>query len=97
MLCYTANEMYVINIHFYFAIEDSTQVSEIQKSVMKLGFGEYNIEYKRYFPVYIVDKNQIPNLGRNKHFLNFTEGKNERWNYCLNLTKLVSKDYEIEY
>lgn len=26
-----------------------------------------------------------------------TEGKNERWNYCLNLTKLVSKDYEIEY
>lgn len=64
---------------------------------MKLGFGEYNIEYERYFPVYIVDKNQIPNLGRNKHFLNFTEGKNERWNYCLNLTKLVSKDYEIEY
>lgn len=47
--------------------------------------------------MYIVDDGLIPNLGRNKHFLNFTEGRNERWDCCLNLTKLVSQDYKIEH
>ena len=45
----------------------------------------------------IIDDGLIPNLGRNKHFLNFTEGRNERWDCCLNLTKLVSQDYKIEH
>ena len=81
----------------FVAIEGNTQKLTIQKSIMELGFGEHNIGYEYYFPVYIVDDGLIPNLGRNKHFLNFTEGRNERWDCCLNLTKLVSQDYKIEH